>query len=283
MQYTNAECPTCEGEGQIDQRDPDASRSNGPDYVPCPDCGEGIEQPESIPVVIPNWRCNGTIDPMIQDIDTLARVACDELGEAMLWIDAQLVGFRLREKVGDDWEGMAGLFFRHRETPAWERLDPKPPFTDHMRTVAQFIAKHGGISSRAQCRDFADAYAAIRNVAPYNEFDPQRFALELRSKRRLAYYEPRPFYGGDKLYNNPNSGTDFFTYDVAWEHSFAFYVSWVNTGYTPYAMRPGETTACRMTPEAFRRDMDAVAKSGNADEYEMFTERNKVSYRFWWD
>jgi len=241
---------------------------------------------ESIPVTIQHWVCNGDIDPMIGDYDTLASVAGEELPEAMRWIWIRVASNYPTTEVEDreeNWPRIAGDYFRSRALPIWKRIPLEPPFTEDMRTTAQFIAAHGGgLRSSAQARDFEDAQQAIRLVGNYNDFDARKFAFALREARRLAYYKPSAFYGGNRLYNNPNSGRDFYTYIVAWESSFAFYVEWV-ARYCPFVLRPGSMTAYRITPESFRAEMDEVARASHADEHDMETDGNKVSYRFWWD
>jgi hypothetical protein len=227
-------------------------------------------------IIIPcwrcNWRCNGSINPLIRSVEQLRAVSGEEFREAARWCATSL------QQDTQDWsrrssselEAVVQKFFERRVEPRWQRAREILP---RVRSAAQFLAKHGNTDCRAQCEDLADLLTCFALVGSYNFFDATIGAAAFHRFNRAQFFSE----------NNPNTGRDAFTYSFGWEGSHAVYIRLILT-FGVKVLSPDWRHWQHYTAEDFKRDCQRLARESSADESGLFESDETVqTWRLWWD
>ncbi len=237
-------------------------------------------------IEIPGWVCNGSINPLIRSEAELLKVitgtvtdgSVDEaFDEAVRWTKIHMQCHTSRE-LWDVWEKQTpsyilSEYFKMRAVPLWKTIERKAPFTMEIATIAQMVAKHGGTDSRAAARDFEDLLQCLTLVGQYNDFEPVDVRSVLQEVNRKQFYNP----------SNPNNGKDIFKYHVAWEGSFALYVT-MSPMFDKRVLTPDWRGWEPYDAASFDADMQVVKEAGGPDEFDLTSEtETRRTYRFWWD
>lgn len=192
------------------------------------------------PVVVEKWCCNGCVNPLIRNLEHLREVAGLDIDEALRWM-------RIETKCPDS--ASAEDTFRAwicARKSGWRfRQDLAPG----CKTIAQLVAKFGGIDSKARCADLWDLIRCFGLIGSYNDFDAAKAALCFQDHNRWAFYNP----------NNPNNCRDAYGYYIAWEGSHAVYVTYL-TG-PRYVLTPDRKHYYSWEDLDFQRDCGALAKA----------------------
>jgi hypothetical protein len=234
------------------------------------------------------WKCNGGISPMIRNWETLARVAGAELPEAIRWMAIELHTYKLpglpaslalvMEKGGtwgpspEEMRLTAHAFFSDRATSIWWKHAPLLSNPD-IYTTAQFLAKHGGTNSRAQCADLADLCRCYEIQGSYNDLDAHVLIAELKKFNKARFYQV----------HNPNTGKDAFEYLYGWEGSSVLYIS-APMLYPLRVLSADWKNWFELGPDELGVMVQTLARRTKADECGKSEDRKEwQQWRLWWD
>lgn len=231
------------------------------------------------PVKIENWRCNGTINPLIREYPQLCKIAGPELPEALRWCSIAMECYYHEGKSLTPEEAAkltnqqgAALFYSWYQH-SHRLINRGPEIMPGIQTTAQLLAKHGNLYCLAECVDCIDLCKAISLTRGYNDFDPQAVSLEF-GRFNLARIYPT---------DNPNAGRDAFKYYYGCECSAVIYIE-ANFRYGLRVMDRAWQHWTELDPQTFGVMVKELGRRCRADECNQSEETEcSATWRLWWD
>lgn len=240
-------------------------------------------------IEITNWKCNGSIHPLIGSVDRLKQIAVGEYDEAVRWAAIHLDTYhkeyvkehypRVRSLFKDcgEWSSVpphemdriVQTFMVFRNIPFWKN---GPEIASGCRTTAQLLAKHGNTDCLAACNDFEDLVQCFCLTGQYNNFDPLKASKVFGRLGKL-----RRYYGAW----NPNSGNELIDFKFGNEGSTVVYARLPGSKAMVISNRE-MTEADDFTPDDFKRMCVGVGRDSLADESD-WVDGDGGWWRFWWD
>jgi hypothetical protein len=156
------------------------------------------------------------------------------------------------------------------------RSTNKHPWTDTVKTMAQFVAAHGEgllVESQAECHDLDDLLQCFNLIGEFRYLSLEAGKEVFKTHNLHRYYTP----------NNCNNCQDLYTYSIAWEGDLAIYVragtesKYLNEDWTRFSTEP-------LTLDGFKWRMMELGRDLGADESELTHESDfQMVWRFGWD
>ena len=126
---------------------------------------------------------------------------------------------------------------------------------------------------RIKCEDFEDFKKCVSIIDRYNNFDHVRI-----NKAFETFLNLKRYYNA----NNPNNGSDLFSYFVGRESSPALYVGFYNPlGGLQYIDEAGNPQD--FESEDLERRIEAIKRFTDADEVHFVQDLGLDMVRLWWD